>query len=142
VLEIAARMLAKGARVREVQKNLHNMRPISMLKLWGIALERVRRTRAGVVVTVILQRDLKVTGATEEDIAGIVTLLEGIEGCPVALLLCEMPDGTIRGSLRSNGSTVDVARLARLFGGGGHARAAGFLLPGSIRIDKAGWSVV
>lgn len=39
-----------------------------------------------------------------------------------------LPDGRVKGSLRSRGA-VDVARIAERFGGGGHPRAAGFALP-------------
>ena len=42
----------------------------------------------------------------------------------------ERPDGTLRVSLRSTDGGLDVAEIARRYGGGGHERAAGFSLPG------------
>jgi hypothetical protein len=41
----------------------------------------------------------------------------------------ERPDGSLRVSLRSTDGGLDVAEIARRFGGGGHERAAGFSLP-------------
>ena len=49
----------------------------------------------------------------------------------VALLLKEREDGKIKGSLRAK-DLVDVSKIARSFGGGGHRRASGFELEYSL----------
>lgn len=136
VFHIAANLLAKGARQKEVRKYLANTKPIPMLKLWGIALSRAKLRPNGVVTSCITQSDMRQTGAHEDDVAGIVTMLEAVHHCRVALLLCETADGQIKGSLRSNNSRIDVSALARVFGGGGHARAAGFVLTRTLSVDK------
>ena len=50
----------------------------------------------------------------------------------VSILFSEKDDNFIRVSLRSKGD-VDVARFAERFGGGGHARAAGLRVPGTLQ---------
>lgn len=142
VMQIASQLLKCGARVKEVYRHLNQSRTVAMLKLWGTVLERMRVHPAGVAISVVTRKDLQQTDASEDDMAGIVGLLEAASDARVALLLAEMPGKTIKGSLRSNKSGVDVARIAKLFGGGGHAKAAGFTIPGTLRIDKTRWNIV
>jgi oligoribonuclease NrnB/cAMP/cGMP phosphodiesterase (DHH superfamily) len=48
----------------------------------------------------------------------------------------QRPDGTLRVSLRSTDGGLDVAEIARRYGGGGHERAAGFALPSIAALDQ------
>ena len=57
----------------------------------------------------------------------IVDYARRLRGVEVAVLLRELGDGRTKVSLRSNGD-VNVARIAREFGGGGHDKAAGALV--------------
>ncbi|MDR3295837.1 MAG: bifunctional oligoribonuclease/PAP phosphatase NrnA [Clostridiales Family XIII bacterium] len=68
---------------------------------------------------------LKETGAKPEDTDGVVEMLRDIRGVEVACLLKERNARQIKVSLRSKQS-FDVALLSEGFGGGGHARAAGY----------------
>lgn len=142
VLTVAAEMMQQGARMKEIQRNLNQSRTVSMLKLWGTVLGRMRVNSLGVAASVVTQHDLRHTHANEEDVAGIVTLLEAAGNAKIALLLVEQPGGRIKGSMRSNKSGINSAYLARLLGGGGHSRAAGFVIDGTIHVDESGWSVV
>ncbi len=54
--------------------------------------------------------------------------MNGVIGSKVALLLSERGE-ELKGSLRTEEAAVDVSRLAAVFGGGGHIRAAGFSVP-------------
>ena len=60
---------------------------------------------------------------------GIVNQLRITRGVEAAVFLYENADKTYKASTRSNGR-IDVARIAMKFGGGGHARAAGFSMEG------------
>jgi phosphoesterase RecJ-like protein len=66
-------------------------------------------------------------GFDEKIIDGIVELPRSIEGAAVGVYIRERGDGAFKISLRSNG-TVDVAKAAVAFGGGGHTEASGFLI--------------
>ena len=75
---------------------------------------------------------LPVPGATDEDTEGIVSTLVNIAGVEAGVLLRELPGGAeFRVSLRSK-TTLDVARVAETFGGGGHRNASGCTLPGPL----------
>ncbi len=72
-------------------------------------------------------------GAGPGDIEGIVDHLVYTSGVELACLLIEQQPGSVKLSLRSR-SVVDVAALARSLspGGGGHARAAGATIEGTV----------
>lgn len=78
----------------------------------------------------ITNDDMKTTGAVGEDCESVLEESLYLPSVEVALLLKQNADFSVKGSLRSNGA-VDVSKIASLFGGGGHASRAGFV------IDKA-----
>ena len=70
-------------------------------------------------------------GATQDDAEGIIEELRKIAGVEVIYIVREAGDGVLRVSLRSK-SQVDVNEIAHDFGGGGHVRAAGCVLTGTL----------
>jgi phosphoesterase RecJ-like protein len=70
-------------------------------------------------------------GVSSDDLEGVVEFPRSIEGVRMALLFRELSQGRIKVSLRSVGQ-VDVAAFAKAFGGGGHTKAAGLSLAGSL----------
>lgn len=144
VLAIASRLLLAGARLRDITQNVANFRSVSSLKLWGVALERIRCHHAlGIVASVVTQRDLATCQALQEDIAGAVNLINHVPEARVAILCLETADGQIKASLRTEHNDIDVSRLAGLFGGGGLKKAAGFSIRGTIDVAADGtWRVL
>jgi phosphoesterase RecJ-like protein len=69
--------------------------------------------------------------ATADDLDGIVEYPRSIAGVRLALLFRQLANGKVKVSFRSMGE-VDVAELAHRFGGGGHKKAAGASLDGTI----------
>lgn len=142
VLEIASALLAAGGRLWEINHHIHNFRPIQMLKLWGIALSRLRyHEEFQIVSSLITLEDLRRCHATSDDIAGVVNLMKFIPRTRVAILFAELEDGTVKASLRSEQTHVNVAHLARLFGGGGLKKAGGFAIPARILTTEHNWNV-
>ena len=72
------------------------------------------------------------TRTNREHTEGFVEYLKEIRGVEVACLVREMGDGQYKVSMRSKDG-VDVASVARSFGGGGHERAAGCTMRGRHR---------
>ncbi len=83
------------------------------------------------VVGYLRKKDLNFYEATGADLDGIVSQLRLTRGVEVALFLYELENMNYKVSLRSNGD-VDVSEVAVYFGGGGHVRAAGCNLEGSV----------
>lgn len=144
VLTVAADLMRAGGRLRDITRNIANFRSMSALRLWGIALERIRyHAELGIVASVITQTDLARCDAFHEDIAGAVNLINHVPEARVAMICSELVDGSIKASLRTELNDVDVAALANLFGGGGLKKAAGFSIRGSIQVNDSGdWQIV
>lgn len=143
VLEITSDLLRRGAKLKQVKKSVSQSRSTAMLKLWGLALDKmVVDKNLGIVISIITQEDLKKVEANEEELSGLVNMIDTAQEARAAVLLYETADGKIKGSLRTEDNTVDVAKLASLFGGGGHKKAAGFLINGKFEKVGNGWKVV
>ena len=79
----------------------------------------------------VTQQALSAAGALPEHTEGFVDLPRTIRGVEISILYAEMPDGRFKVSLRSKG-TVNVERVARTFGGGGHMNAAACRIEGEL----------
>lgn len=139
-LTAAADMLRFGAKLQKIVSELHRQQTVAHLRLAGIALERVSTHFAGAITTSHLtQADFEATGASSEDTSGIINELNVLPESQFAMLLAEEHAGIIRGTLRTGeNQRTAVHRLARLLGGGGHPRAAGFNIPGKLVQTKNG----
>jgi phosphoesterase RecJ-like protein len=65
------------------------------------------------------------------DTDSVLDIVRSVDTIEVVLLLRERADGTVKLSARSK-TTYNVNALARKFGGGGHAKAAGATIPGRL----------
>ncbi len=143
VLGIAADLLKRGAKLQKISENISIHKPVSVFKLWGIALNRMILNKdLGISISVVTQSDLQDCGANDDDVSGLVNLLNSAPESKAALLLYETKDAKIKGSLRTDCDNIDLAQLAKLLGGGGHKKASGFTIEGKLEIDGNGWRVV
>lgn len=127
-LEIAADLLDFGARQQEIIKHIYKTKPLSTLKIWGRALNRIQIDHnAGIVWSFVSKEDLAEMGATSRETHGILDeLISTIPDADVHVLFTEVEEGGLKASMRSS-TAIDVSALAaRTYGGGGHPRAAGF----------------
>jgi bifunctional oligoribonuclease and PAP phosphatase NrnA len=128
---MAAELIEAGANPQEVNRRVFESLPFRRLELLARALARVERLDDGAITFTHLTRDDYLeTGSDEHDSEGIVDHLRSVEGTAVAVLVRELL-GTDRAglrkvSLRAVDARVDVSRIARGLGGGGHTQAAGF----------------
>lgn len=127
-LEIAAELLERGARQQEIIQHIYKTKPLSTLKIWGRALNRIQIDRsAGIVWSEISKEDLQEMGAASRETAGILDeLISTIPDGSVHALFTEVEEGGLKASMRSDADIDCSALAAKTFGGGGHPRAAGF----------------
>ncbi|HEY8730776.1 MAG TPA: DHH family phosphoesterase [Candidatus Limnocylindria bacterium] len=131
-LERAAMLRRAGADLQSITYNVFRNKRFEALKLWGFAFSRLVREVDGLLVwTWIEKADLDDAGAAEEDVSGLVEQIARSKGMRVALLFSGT-SGAFKVSCRTSASvpSVDAAALMASFGGGGHVRAAGALIPG------------
>lgn len=141
-LEAASELLRYGARFRKIMTKLSEGVSVPTLQLWGRALERLKQDPAtGFTTTAILWKDFQETGAAEEDGDGISNFLNSLNDTKAVFLFRELEDGMVKGSLRTTHDDVDVSKVAQTFGGGGHAKAAGFTTAGKIIESEHEWRV-
>jgi phosphoesterase RecJ-like protein len=126
-LHVAAELAAHGADVSRITEQLYYGIPADDVRRMGLILSSVELHGSGRISTMLVPLENAV-----EDPDNIADLARAIRGVEVAALFSEMADGKIRVSLRSN-ATVNVAEIATKFGGGGHERAAGFRVSGTLR---------
>lgn len=141
-LEAAGRLLARGAKLGEISSNVLQNKSLDVLKFWGKILSRLTENKElGVVTTVITREDLELANLDEEALEGVTNFLNNLKGAKMVLVLKALEDGKIKGSFRTTTPGVDVSRLAKTFGGGGHAKAAGFTIPGKLVKIEGGWRI-
>lgn len=68
----------------------------------------------------------------------IIGYLSGLQGVDIACVLMQKGD-EVKGSFRTRKETVDLNALAQKLGGGGHKKASGFTLVGSVTADTLNW---
>ncbi|OQB06725.1 MAG: Bifunctional oligoribonuclease and PAP phosphatase NrnA [bacterium ADurb.Bin212] len=126
-LTVSAQMVAAGARRDEIIKRVYKTRSLSTLRLWGRALVNIHDEKAdGFVWSSLSKNDFVQVSANENESGGVIDeLLKTVSGAEFVLLLSEKAGG-VSGSLRAVEKGMDVSKIAKIFGGGGHAMAAGF----------------
>ncbi len=127
---VAAALIEAGVDVNEIFRRLYERVPEEKLRLIARALGKIDRRLDGTLSTTYLSaEDYAATGADETMTEGIIDFVRGIEGTSVAAVVRDKPEShreARKVSLRSTDGSVDVSRIARKMGGGGHRRAAGF----------------
>ena len=130
---IAGELIRLGANFNLIYYYTQKDKTINTLKLWGIALSRlVKNEKMNLAHTYLTLEDFKKCGAAEEDSDGISNFLNILSNTQISLMMKEIPDKKIKGSLRATSDTVDVSSIARKLGGGGHKKAAGFTADGTV----------
>ncbi|MGB3634339.1 MAG: DHH family phosphoesterase [Rubrobacteraceae bacterium] len=124
--ELVADLLRAGVVPAEVDDRLNRTGTIEQLNIVGVTLANAVRYGEAIIATVD-NDDYERTGGTELDSKESIDSLRTVAGVDVVAHLREVPGGT-KGSLRSE--RMDVAEIARGFGGGGHRLAAGYTAQG------------
>jgi len=140
VMEAAAELIARGARFQDILKHVWYNRDVDGLRIWGMLLGRLHHHAAqGTVSTFVKHGDVPDGGG--EVTEGMSNFLNAVtKDAEVILVLRELPSGEVKGSFRS--LARDVSAVAKLMGGGGHKKAAGFTIPGRIEETELGPVVV
>jgi bifunctional oligoribonuclease and PAP phosphatase NrnA len=126
---IAADIIAQGVDPEQMYRHIYATVPLRRIELLRHALERLEVDREHAITTICIERAvMEQLDATSEDLEGIIEHARSVEGTEIALLMRETSDGATKVSFRSAG-LVDVNAIARRFGGGGHVKASGALIP-------------
>ena len=129
---IAGYLLSVGIDPEEMYRRVYASVPLGRLQLLRDALDTLTVDAEYAMAWISVP-----AGAVEryalrsEDLEGIVEHPRSIAGTRLALFFRDLGHGKVKVSFRSTGD-VDVNRFARQFGGGGHAKASGALISGTL----------
>lgn len=139
VLRAASELQSLGADRELVMKVLYRQRTPGQLKVWGRALERMKQTPDdAMVISAVTATDLKECGAQTDEVSGVVDYLNSVAGSSFAVLLSEDPaKGIVKGSTRTRRDDIDLSAFCKRLGGGGHRKASGFGISGSLDVNDA-----
>ena len=131
-MQIAGSLIAKGINFSQIVDNTFYKKTYIQNQILGRALvESILLLDGRVIAGRLREKDMEFYGATPADLDGIVSQLQVTEGVEVAIFLYETGNHEYKVSLRSNGP-VDVSAVCAYFGGGGHVKAAGCTMHGTI----------
>ncbi len=131
-LRVAATLLEHGVDPESIYEAVYASAPEGRIRLLSDVLQTlVVEPERGLAWVTVPPGALERYEVTPDDLDGIVEHARSIAGVRLALLFRQIANGRIKVSFRSLGD-VDSAALAQKFGGGGHHKAAGASLEGSL----------
>ncbi len=132
---IAAELIERGAEPSKLADLIMQNKTSAGLNVWAKALSRVKTFgyNGMFALSWLYADDFASAGADMTETEGLPSMLMGLRGVKFIAMLTENPNGDIRCSFRSrDGSPFGAGEIARGFGGGGHERASGATLKGTL----------
>jgi len=127
---LARELVLAGADPAHCARGIYFAHSSAKMRLLGEALRNLN-LEAHLGWIWVTQKQMERCLAKEEDCEGLVNYVLSIGDVEVAAFFRELPDGRYRVSLRSKGK-LNVARVAEIFGGGGHECASGCAVDGPL----------
>ncbi len=131
-MEIAGRLMDKGINFSEIIDKTFYEKTYRQNQILGRMLtESVLFMDGLCIFSAVRKKNMEFYQAKAKDLEGIIDQLRVTKGVECAIFLCETAPQEYKVSMRSN-QVVDVSKIAAFFGGGGHIRAAGCTMSGSV----------
>ncbi len=131
-MNIAGRMMDKGISYTEIIDNSFYRKSYVQNQILGRALlESILFYDGKCIFSAVSRKEMEFYGIDGKGLGGIIEQLRLTEGVEVAIFMYEIGVSEYKVSLRSK-NYVDVCQIATYFGGGGHARAAGCTMQGTV----------
>ena len=131
-MRIAGELMSRGIDfARIIDESFYQKTYVQNQILGRALLESVTFLDGQCIFSVVRKKDMEFYGVDSSDLDGIVDQMRVTKGVEVAIFLHETENHVYKVSMRANG-LVDVSRVASFFGGGGHVRAAGCTMSGSV----------
>lgn len=131
--EMAADLVKRGLNIGKINELTYDSFPYRRVALTRELLNTLELSADGVVADWQLLKSVKHDlNLLPDDSEDLINMIRSIQGVNVALFFEELLDDSIRVSIRSKIGSVDACEIAQVFGGGGHAKAAGIRMAGPI----------
>ena len=130
-LEAASELVKIGVKPPEIYKYCYESNPKSLVLLQAYCVEKAVFSEDNkIVYTTVYKKDIEKFCAGEDCTEGLTEKLRAIATTEVAFVVKQSGHNISKVSMRSNG--IDVAAVCAVFGGGGHALAAGCVVKASV----------
>jgi phosphoesterase RecJ-like protein len=127
----AATLMETGVDMPEIYMRGLVRRSYASARYWGAGLSKLEG-KNGIVWGTLMLEDRKAAGYFGNDDADLINIISAIEGFKVGMIFVEQSDQHVKISWRALESGIDVSGIAKFFGGGGHAAAAGADVEGTL----------
>ncbi|MFB3853000.1 MAG: bifunctional oligoribonuclease/PAP phosphatase NrnA [Vicinamibacterales bacterium] len=123
--DICREALEAGVDPVAIARTVFDSNNVGRLRLFGAVLNSIEIDPSGRLAVIHVDREMaRSSGGTYDDTEGLINLPLTVPEIQAVVFFKEWEDGTYRVSMRSKGD-IDVCRVAREFGGGGHKNASG-----------------
>jgi len=130
-LRQAATLMETGVDMPEIYMRALVRRSFPSARYWGAGLSSLE-SKHGIVWGTLTVADRKKAGYGGNDDADLINIISAIDGNKVGMIFVEQTDNHVKISWRALEPGIDVSPIAKHFGGGGHAAAAGADIPGAL----------
>lgn len=132
---VIARLLQTGISPGALSQKIFDERPLSFYILLKDALSSLEMYLNRTVAIMTISNDIRIrSGASTDDLDGLVNYTRNIEGVELGILFYVENENEVKVGFRSK--RLDVSLLAGKLNGGGHVRAAGCRMHGSFEAVK------
>ncbi|MGN0675078.1 MAG: bifunctional oligoribonuclease/PAP phosphatase NrnA [Oscillospiraceae bacterium] len=129
---IAAKLMEYGINIEQINREMFDIKSKARLKVEqyiNSAMEYYLDDKCAMAAVTL--DTIKKAGLAQEEFEGIAGMSVQLEGVQVGVIIKEKDEGKFKVSMRS-ASDIDVSAICAKFGGGGHVKAAGCSLEGSL----------
>ena len=130
-LRLCAMLMETGANMPDLYMRSLVHKSFPAARYWGAGLSSLEQEN-GIVWGTLTLEDRKRSGYGGNDDADLINLISAIHGNKVGMIFVEQSDKHVKISWRALEDGIDVSPIAKKFGGGGHAAAAGADIPGAL----------
>lgn len=131
--EMAADLVRRGVDTGKINELTYDSFPYRRVALTRELLNTLELSEGGAIADWQLLKSVKhELNLKPDDSEDLIDIIRSIQGVNVALFFEELMDDSIRVSIRSKVGSVDACEIAQVFGGGGHTKAAGIRMGGTI----------
>ena len=128
---VASKLLEKNFDAPRMIQETYYQKSFAQNKILGYVLMNAELFIDGLCIVSFLRKDdMDKFGVTSRDLDGIVSQLRNTSGVEVAVFMYELETGVYKVSLRAS-NYADVSKVAQMYGGGGHVKAAGCSMNGT-----------
>jgi len=128
---VGAELVNRGANLAKICDEVYQSYPLSRARLMRHLYSKFKLTDDHSIGYLWLKKeDFTRSGADSDETEGLIDHIRDIEPVVVACVFEEIEPELTRISLRSKNRHLNMSDIAKQFGGGGHAAAAGARIPG------------